>query len=201
MQKYPDVKIERDCQHEIDEYIDEEEEAEKELLPVQKFLLNWFNLKRTEDKFACGQWKLVDPLSDYWQIEVPLVGGSVDFVYRDYRGTFSIELACKGQNKFFEKLAAFDSVICKFAEDNGGRVLTEDESWWFWSQSDRRIYPQDVKAPIFVVHRPFFHNPSKKRFFAEIYFNEPGDLRLKGCTPFGKNLESRIGRIIWIFPR
>ena len=205
---YPDVKIEGDCQHEIDEYIDEEEEAERELSPVQKFLLNWFNLKRTEDKFACGQWKLVDPLSCCWQIEVPLVGGSdwldsnsfayIDFVYRDFRKTFTIELAYRndsldvekddlqGQNKFFERLVAFDSVICKFAEDNGGRVLTEDESWWFWSQSDRQIHPQDVKAPIFVVHRPYFHDPSKKRFFAEIYFNEQDALALERMYAFWK---------------
>ena len=217
---YPDVEIERDCQHEIDEYIGEEEDAERELLPVQKFLLNWFNLKRAEDGFVCGKRQIVDPLSCYWQLEVPLVGGSdwldsnsfayIDFVYRDFRKSFSIELAYtsygvkekpQDQKKFFEKLAAFDSVICKYAKDNGGRVLTEDENWWFWSDTDRRMYPQDVKSPIFVVHRPFWHNPSKERFFAEIYFNDQGVPALEKMYAFWKEFGIPYWKDYLVFPQ
>jgi hypothetical protein len=94
----------------------------------------------------------------------------IEFVSRNLEGenlnSEEIDLA---ERDFYEKMRDFNDVICKYAQENGGRRLTEQECRLYES---KKMLPTDIKEPIYVFYHHSHHNPLKNAYNCKIYFNE-----------------------------
>ena len=162
---------------------------------MHKFFFDWFEDKRKEDGLYYSVRKINknEMLSqgciflgtDY--IAVPLVNhsdernrtASVQFVYGGVDNSYSVEVVSRNlavqkyknsveEKEFCEKTVAFIELMHEYAENNGGRDLTPDESDMFFSND---IEPEDIDAPLFVAHQSQ-HRPKNNEYEAKLYFNE-----------------------------
>jgi len=172
---------------------------EYSLEKLHKQLFDWFEEKRKKDGFFYSVRKqdgdrlkhgyLFLGNDDY--IGVPFVDhkdwrnktASVQFVYGRIPHDFSIEFVSRNlegvnlndekvdqkEKYFYEKMIGFNDVIYKYAKENGGRILTEEECRAYESKHKS---PKDIKESIHVFHHPSHHNPSKNAYICKIYFNE-----------------------------
>ena len=70
---------------------------------------------------------------------------------------------------FYQKMLAFNEVICNYAEENGGRFLTEEECSLY---EKKYMFPSNIKESIYVFYHPSHHNPLKNAYNCKLYFNE-----------------------------
>ena len=177
---------------------------------MHKFFFDWFEDKRKEDGLYYSVRKINknEMLSqgciflgtDY--IAVPLVNhsdernrtASVQFVYGGVDNSYSVEVVSRNlavqkyknsveEKEFCEKTVAFIELMHEYAENNGGRDLTPDESDMFFSND---IEPEDIDAPLFVAHQSF-HRPKQNEYQAKLFFNErTPEVALKNFYAFWK---------------
>lgn len=162
---------------------------------MHKYFFDWFEDKRKNDGLYYSVRKQRgDRLShgyiflgsdDY--IGIPLVNhsdvlnktASVQFVYGAGDNSYSIEAVSrdladpkfkdsKEKKDFYEKVVAFIKEFYKYAEDNGGEVLTPEESEMFFSGD---LEPEDIGMPLFVAHQSQ-HRPKSNEYQAKLFFNE-----------------------------
>ena len=166
---------------------------------MHKQFFDWFEEKRKNEGFFYSVRKLNgDRLKhgylflgndDY--VAVPFVGhrdwrhktASIQFVYGRIPHDLCIEFVSRNLERnnlndeeidqdekyFHEKMLDFNDVICKYAKENGGRLLTEQECYLY---ETKRISPKDIKEPIYVFYHPSHHNPLINAYNCKLYFNE-----------------------------
>lgn len=171
----------------------EKELESRSLEEMHKFFFDWFEDKRKNDGlyYSVRKNNRNDMLSrgciflGTGYIAIPLVNhrdcrhrtASVQFVYDAAGGnSYSIEIVSRNladpkftnsdeEKVFCEKVVAFIEVLYKYAEDNGGEVLTPEESESFFS---RDLEPE---VPLFIAHQSQ-HRPKNNEYQAKLFFNE-----------------------------
>ena len=163
---------------------------------MHKCFFDWFDDKRKKDGLYYSVRKQRGNrlshgyifLGSDGYIGIPLVNhndalnktASVQFVYGADDNSYSIEAVSrnlanpkfkdsKEEKDFYEKVVAFIELMYKYAKENGGRILSPDESRMLFS-SKHLLKPANVKESFFVAHQRY--RPENNEYQVKLFFNE-----------------------------